>query len=86
MKWKEKKFGKGAIGYADGRLYCVEEKTGNVVLVEASPEAWKEHGRFQIQPQAANRNPKGAIWVHPVIANGKLYLRDQEFIHCYNVK
>lgn len=45
-----------------------------------------EKGKFTLTPQAAARNPKGAIWVHPVIANGKMYLRDQEFISCYDVK
>jgi outer membrane protein assembly factor BamB len=86
VKWQEKSVGKGAVGYADGMLYCLEEKGGNVILAGASPVGWKEHGRFKLDPQAANRNPKGAIWVHPVIANGKLYLRDQEFIYCFDVK
>jgi outer membrane protein assembly factor BamB len=86
VKWQEKSVNKGAVGYADGMLYCLEEKSGNVVLAEASPTGWKEHGRFKLEPQAANRNPKGAIWVHPIVANGKLYLRDQEFIYCFDVK
>jgi len=87
VKWRQSEaLGKGAIGYADGRLYCLEEGSGKVVLIEASPNGWKEQGRFQLTPQAANRAKDGKIWVHPVIANGKLYLRDQEFIYCYNVK
>ena len=86
VKWQDNSVSKGAVGYADGMLYCLEEKSGNVVLAEASPTGWKENGRFKLDPQAANRNPKGAIWVHPVIANGKLYLRDQEFIYCFDVK
>lgn len=86
VKWQEKSASKGAVGYADGMLYCLEEKTGNVILTEASPTGWKEHGRFKLDPQSPNRNPKGAIWVHPVIANGKLYLRDQEYIYSYSVK
>ncbi len=87
VKWHEKKaLGKGAVSFADGRLYCLEEKTGNVALVEASPEGWHEKGRFTLEPLATTRNPKGAIWTHPVIANGKLYLRDQNLIFCYDVK
>ena len=86
VAWQEKSVSKGSVGYADGMLYCLEEKSGNVVLADASPAGWKEHGRFKLDPQSPNRNPKGAIWVHPVIANGKLYLRDQEFIHCFDVK
>jgi len=38
------------------------------------------------EPQSEKRNPRGAIWVHPVIANGKLFLRDQEIINCYDIK
>ena len=86
VKWANKSLGKGAIGYADGMLYCLDEKSGTLVLAEASPDAWKETGRFKLDPQAAARNPKGGVWVHPVIANGKLYLRDQEFVYCYDVK
>ena len=86
MVWNEKReFGKGAIGYADGRFYLVEEKSGKVALIAASTEGWQEHGRFTLEPQSQNRKPAGAIWVHPVISNGKLYLRDQEIIYCFDV-
>ncbi len=85
--WSEKdKLGKGAIGYADGRLYCVTEDSGEVALIEPSTEAWKEFGRFKLAPQTSRRKPSGRIWVHPVIANGRLYLRDQEIVYCYDIK
>jgi outer membrane protein assembly factor BamB len=84
--WNHRDFKKGAIAYADGMLYCLEEGSGNVALVEASPTGWKEHGRFTLDPQTKIRNPQGRIWVHPVISNGKLYLRDQDLIYCYDVK
>lgn len=86
VKWTEKKaLGKGAIHSADGMLYLLEEKTGTVVLIEANPKGWEEHGRFTLQPQSTQRNPKGMIWVHPVVSNGKLYLRDQELLYCFDV-
>ena len=84
--WKHKGLGKGAIGYADGMLYCVEESSGNVVLAEASPKGWSEQGRFKLDPQTKIRSARGRIWTHPVISNGKLYLRDQDLIYCYDVK
>jgi len=84
--WSERSFGKGGVTYADGRLYCVEERRGFVALVEPSTEGWKEHGRFQLEPQSKIRSPAGAIWTHPVAVNGKLYLRDQDLIYCYDVK
>lgn len=85
--WNEKKaLGKGPIAYADNRLYCQGEGDGRLILVEASPTGWKTHGEFIISPQTKKRNPKGRIWTHPVISDGKLYLRDQEYILCYDIK
>ena len=87
VTWKEKAaFGKGAIGHADGMFYCLEEQSGSVALIEASPGGWSEKGRFKLDPQTTIRSAKGKIWTHPVIANGKLYLRDQNLISCYDVK
>jgi len=84
--WKERsKLGKGAIAYADGKLYCVSEREGTVCLIDASDQGWRERGRFDISPQSENRSSRGAIWTHPVLANGKLYLRDQEYVLCYDV-
>jgi outer membrane protein assembly factor BamB len=81
-KWQEKqKLGKGSIAYADGRLYLrLEEKAGTIALIEASPEGYKEHGRFD-QPDRSDKNS----WPHPVIANGRLYIRDQDVLLCYEV-
>jgi hypothetical protein len=85
--WSEKgKLGKGAIGYADGMFYCLDEGSGAVALIEASVNGWNEKGRFKLDPQTTIRSPQGRIWTHPVIVNGKLYLRDQDLIYCYAVK
>jgi outer membrane protein assembly factor BamB len=45
-----------------------------------------ERGRYILAPQSANRSPQGGIWTHPVITDGKLFLRDQELVFCYDVK
>jgi len=85
--WSEKNaLGKGAIGYADGRFYCLSEDDGEVVLIDASPEGWQEHGRFTLAPQTQIRSDRGKIWTHPVIVDGKLFLRDQDLLYCYDVK
>lgn len=84
--WAHREFRKGAVGYADGMLYCLEEGSGTVVLAEASPKGWAEKGRFKLEPQSQIRSSSGRIWTHPVIWNGKLYLRDQDLIYCYDVK
>ncbi|MDZ4658823.1 MAG: PQQ-binding-like beta-propeller repeat protein [Bythopirellula sp.] len=87
ITWREREaFGKGAIGYADGRFYCLEEDTGQLALINASNKGWEEHGRFTLEPQTTIRKSKGKIWTHPVIADGKLYLRDQDLLHCFDVK
>jgi outer membrane protein assembly factor BamB len=82
-KWQDKdKFGKGSLVFADGRLYLRQEnKKGTVALIEASPDGYKEHGRFD-QPDRSTKNS----WPHPVVAGGRLYLRDQDILLCYDVK
>jgi outer membrane protein assembly factor BamB len=85
--WSERRaLGKGALTSADGMLYCLDEESGNVALVEASPKGWQERGRVRLAPQSTIRSSQGRIWTHPTISNGKLYLRDQNLIHCYDVK
>ncbi len=84
--WVHKGFGKGAIHFADGMLYCLNEKSGEVALVEASTKGWSQKGQFTLAPLSAQRNPQGGIWPHPVVINGRLYLRDQEFLYCFDVK
>jgi outer membrane protein assembly factor BamB len=87
LVWREKEaLGKGAIGYADGMFYCLSEDDGELVLIDASPDGWQEHGRFTLAPQSEIRLPDGKFWTHPVIVDGKLFLRDQDLLYCYDVK
>lgn len=86
VAWASKNLGKGAVHCADGMLYCLEESSGTVALVEASPKGWTEKSRFKLTPQTQQRNPKGRVWTHPVVSDGKLYLRDQELLFCFDVK
>ena len=79
--WKDKCVGNSSICYADGCLYVRGHKDGTVVLVEASPEGYKEKGRFP-QPERS----KMSAWPHPVVANGQLLLRDQGVVLCYDIK
>src|SRR5262249_60764658 len=82
VMWESREPGKGSICYADGQLYCRNEGgRGTLFLVEANPERYVEHGRFD-QP---NRSSLQA-WPHPIVANGKLYVRDQDVLLCYDVK
>ena len=84
--WSERSaIGKGAITIADGQMYLLDEGKGTVVLADATPTGWKERGRFTLEPQTTKRKSRGKIWTHPVISNGKLYLRDQELLFCFDV-
>ena len=74
------------MSYADGMLYCLDEGSGTVVLAEASTKGWSEKGRFTLTPQTTLRKRDGRVWTHPVISNGRLYLRDQELIFAFEVK
>ena len=84
--WSDRKIKKGSVVYADGMFYHVEESSGRVLLVQAGPESHSIVSSFKMSPQTERRKPKGKIWVHPVVANGKLYVRDQEIILCYDIK
>jgi outer membrane protein assembly factor BamB len=85
--WSERqKLRAGACTYADGHLYCYGEDDGTAVLIEASPGGWKESGRFKIPQQTKLRKPNGKIWTPPVVADGKLYLRDQELLFCFDIR
>lgn len=88
MVWNEKgQFtSKGSVHVADGHLYALNEEDGTLTLVEISPSEFKQKGQFKLDPQSPNRNPKGKVWTHPLVLDGKLYLRDQEYIVCYDVK
>lgn len=84
--WQSRNLGRGSISCADGMLYCYSEDKGTVVLVAASSNGWEEKGRFTIPQHSEKRSPRGGVWTHPVVANGKLFLRDQELLFCYEVK
>jgi hypothetical protein len=79
VAWRNRSVGKGSLIYAEGNLYCLGEE-GVVGLVEATPAGYQEKSRFEIS--------KGGYptWSQPVIANGKLYLREQDNLYCYNIK
>jgi outer membrane protein assembly factor BamB len=80
VHWQSRETGKCSVLYADGMLYCRDEK-GPLTLVEATPQAFRLRGRFD-QPERSDKK----AWPHPVIAHGRLYIRDQELLLCYDVK
>lgn len=82
IKWNKSRGaggGSAAICAADGCLY-VRWQNGVMGLVKASPEKYEELGSFKIP--GGNERPS---WAHPVVLDGKLYLREQDKILCYDV-
>ena len=84
--WHSTKLGKGSVSFADGELYCYSESDGTLAKIKATPEGWQETGRFTIPKLSPTRPKSGRVWPHPVIANGKMYIRDQDVMYVYDVK
>ena len=78
--WRDRDAPKGAIAFADERIYLRSED-GTMVLIEPNSESFIERGRFE-QPDRSS----APAWAHPVIANGKLYVRDQGNLFCYDIQ
>jgi len=79
-KYELKDFTTGAAIYADGRLYCLDEK-GYVGLLKPGPTSLEVVGRFAL----VNEKVRDA-WTHPVLYDGRLYLRYHDTLFCYDVK
>ena len=77
--WKDRSVGKGSLIYADGHLYVFSENSV-VGLVEATRTGYREKGRFEL------RHSDEHSWSHPVIADGKLYLRDQDQLFSFDIR
>ena len=83
VKWRDRAIGAASICVADGRLYLHGEN-GDVALVEATPEAYREKGKFT-PPDAPDRG-KSKAWAYPVVADGKLYIYDTGALWCFDVR
>ena len=79
VAWKDRSVGKGSLVYADGLIYLLSEG-GMVGLAEATPEGYRERGRFRIPQDSL------PTWAHPIVAGGHLFLRDQDTIYAYDVR
>jgi outer membrane protein assembly factor BamB len=82
IRWSDRSIGTASICFADGNLYLHGEN-GDVALVEATPDEYRERGRFSLPDQPDRGRSKA--WTYPVIANGRLYLRDMNMLWCYDI-
>jgi len=85
IKWEERGFGAASLLVADGRLYLHGEN-GDVALVEATPDAYREKGRFTPPDEPKRANQMEKAWAYPALAHGRLYIRDKNMLWCYDVK
>ena len=79
-KYELKDFTTGAAIYADGRLYCLDEK-GSAGLLKPGPDGLQIAGRFALVAKKVRD-----AWTHPVLHDGRLYLRYHDTLFCYDVK
>lgn len=93
VRWEEKNqlsCRSGSTLAAGERLYFFADD-GNLALVVPNPKEWQEVGRLALPEKSklrggGTKQSGAAIWTHPVVANGRLYLRDQELLFCYDVR
>jgi outer membrane protein assembly factor BamB len=83
--WQDAGTSGGAILAAENRLY-IHSENGEVILAEATPEAYREKGRFMPpdRPKPARAAMEKA-WPYPVVANGRLYIRELDSLWCYDI-
>lgn len=78
-KWNVNGVGKGSLTYADGMMYLFGESGGRAGLATCSPEGTEMKGTFNVAG-------KGPSWAHPVVIGGRLYLRYDDNLYCFDVK
>jgi len=86
VAWAEKRVRSGAIVFADGHFYNLSENDGSVTLLKTDEKGAAPVSTFKLPKKSSQRKPKGGIWAPVVVSNGKLFLRDQELLFCYDVK
>lgn len=85
VKWEEGAVGAASLMVAEGRLYLHGE-SGEVALAEASPEGYREKGRFSPADAPKRNGPMEKAWAYPVVANGRLYIREHASVWGYDVR
>jgi outer membrane protein assembly factor BamB len=79
VMFEEEWITKGSIVYADGKLYCYEERSGNLALVNPTPEKFDIISSFKVELGS------GPHWAHPYIADGKLLVRHGEVLMVFDI-
>jgi outer membrane protein assembly factor BamB len=78
-KWNDRGVGKGSLCYADGMLYTYGESGGWIGLVHAKQDTFEQAGKFRVEG-------RGNSWAYPVVVSGRLYVRYDTNLYCYDVR
>jgi outer membrane protein assembly factor BamB len=86
--WRERKpdLIKGAVTAVGDRLILMNERDGLLAVIAASPEGYQEFGRMSFPERTKTSTIDNMVWAHPVVAHGKLYVRDHDLLFCYDLK
>jgi len=86
QKTQDAGVGKGSVIGVGDRLLLMEERSGTVTVIAASPDGWKEFGKIEIPERSNMPSQDRMVWTHLVVANDKLYLRDHNLLFCFDLK
>lgn len=82
IQWEDRSIGASSIVFADG-LLILHGENGDLALVEATPDEYRELGRVT-PPDIPDR--RGDAWAYPALSDGRLYVHDFGTLWCYDVK
>ena len=86
--WRERinEVFKGAVLAVNDRLLLLNERDGLLTVIAASPDGWKEFGRMTIPERTKITTKDNSVWTHPIVADGKLFMRDHDLMFCFDLK
>jgi outer membrane protein assembly factor BamB len=79
LRYETDEIAMGSVLYADHRLYCLSQE-GEMALINPTPQGFEFKGKFRL---VSGR--KNDVWTHPVVLDGRLYLRYHDTLYCYDV-
>ena len=85
-RMQETGVGKGSVLGINDKLLLFDMQTGILAVAAASTDGWKEFGRMEIPERTKISTQDNHLWTHPVVANGKLYVKDQDLLFCFDLK
>jgi hypothetical protein len=77
--------GKGSLIAVNDRLILYDMVTGRLTIAAASPDGWKEFGSMTVPERTKIQTMDNQLWTHPIVANGKLYVRDHDLLFCLDL-